>query len=84
MADTSYSVPIKVSAVTKAYFEFDAGTPVLVFLHRRATIISYLMIVALADLMLGVDVAASSGVTTGCQVWSSIDSHVDVWSGQHA
>ncbi len=56
-ADISHSIPVKLSAVMKACFEFNAGTP---------DIIS--MIVAAADLMLGVDIAASSGVTRDFQV----------------
>lgn len=58
-ADISHNIPIKLSAVMKASFEFNAGTPDAI-----------IMIVALADLMLGVDVgvAASSGVTGDFQV----------------
>ena len=49
----------------KTCFEFNAGTP---------DIIS--MIVAAADLMLGVDIVASSGVTGDFQVSGKIHSHL--------
>ena len=56
-AHISYSIPIKLSAVMKACFEFNAGTP---------------NVVALANLILDVDVAALSGVTCAFQVSSSM------------
>ena len=64
-AEISYSIPIKLFAIMKAYIEFNAAPDVVI------------MVVALADLMLGVDVAALI-VTGAFQGSSSIHSHL--WS----